>query len=261
MWDQVAETCVELADRAGAMLQAGVGAQGRHKADGSVVTDVDEAVNAMVAEVVAHKFPGHGLVGEEQSVSGDSEWQWVCDPVDGTMPYVAGMRVSSFAVTACRDGVPQACAVTDVLGRTWQARRGEGAWGPTGRLQVSGRQGLDKAVVDLEVWKHRRGMAHDALLGQRALPLTICATVHAGALVAQGGFDALVYDYNSPWDVAACELLVTEAGGRFAALDGSVPRLDGPVPVVVAATPGVWDQVAEVVREVVDAGPLADRPF
>ena len=62
------------------------------KADASVVTDVDQAVERRLREMIAGWFPEHGVIGEEYPPTRpDSPWQWILDPIDGTEEFVHGM--------------------------------------------------------------------------------------------------------------------------------------------------------------------------
>src|ERR1700733_11062705 len=67
------------------------------KADGTPVTSTDLAVNDLVIDAVRQSYPSHSVLGEEKSaLNGDSaEWTWVCDPLDGTIPF--GHSIPTFA--------------------------------------------------------------------------------------------------------------------------------------------------------------------
>src|SRR5437660_12305507 len=60
------------------------------KPDGSPVTDVDQAVERALRERIAERRPDHAVLGEEYGVTGDSEWRWYLDPIDGTSRFVEG---------------------------------------------------------------------------------------------------------------------------------------------------------------------------
>lgn len=61
------------------------------KADGTPVTDVDKAVEALLRKRIRSAFPEHGLIGEEEGGErGDAEWVWVIDPIDGTLSFILG---------------------------------------------------------------------------------------------------------------------------------------------------------------------------
>lgn len=64
------------------------------KGDGSPVTDVDRAVEDAIRELIAERFPGHAVLGEERAATNpDAEFKWIIDPIDGTLPFLAGFPV------------------------------------------------------------------------------------------------------------------------------------------------------------------------
>ena len=77
------------------------------KGDGSPLTETDRRINRLVIEKVAGYFPGHSVLGEEESTSEIlNEFTWVCDPVDGTIPFSHGVPTSVFSLGLCRNGEP-----------------------------------------------------------------------------------------------------------------------------------------------------------
>ncbi len=109
--------------------------QGEMKTDGSPVTSIDQAVEARLREMIADAYPDHGIVGEEHGEakpeSGtESEHVWVLDPIDGTLPFLAGLPVYGTLIALLRDGVP----VIGVIDMPATAERWVGAAGsPTTR--------------------------------------------------------------------------------------------------------------------------------
>jgi histidinol phosphatase-like enzyme (inositol monophosphatase family) len=64
------------------------------KGDGSPVTAVDQAVEDSIRDLITAELPDHGIIGEERGeTSPDSEFIWVIDPIDGTLPFLAGLPV------------------------------------------------------------------------------------------------------------------------------------------------------------------------
>ena len=77
------------------------------KSDGSPVTDVDQAVERALRARLAELRPDHAVLGEEYGASGDGEWRWYLDPIDGmcsemgvTMPYFSNDRASAARIGA-----------------------------------------------------------------------------------------------------------------------------------------------------------------
>ncbi|MBM7086356.1 inositol monophosphatase family protein [Micromonospora humidisoli] len=77
------------------------------KADRSLVTEVDRAIEVRLRELIADEFPGHGILGEEYGPCDlDADLVWVLDPVDGTAAFIAGIPVYGTLVALARGGRP-----------------------------------------------------------------------------------------------------------------------------------------------------------
>jgi histidinol phosphatase-like enzyme (inositol monophosphatase family) len=98
-----------LADASGAMIRKAMGraVTGQAKGDGSPVTAIDQGVEDRIREMIAEAYPDHGIVGEERGASSpDSEFVWVLDPIDGTLPFLAGIPVFGTLIALLRGAVP-----------------------------------------------------------------------------------------------------------------------------------------------------------
>ena len=205
------------------------------KADGSFVTAADKAVERLVRERIADRFPDHGVVGEEEEAhQADAAVRWYVDPIDGTHNFMRGVPLFGTLLACERDGELQVGVVSAPgLGERWYARRGSGAWsagtGPGGegrprRIAVSSVDAIERSQIlfsglpDLE----RTGRAPGAM------PLLRAAWRSRGfgdfwgyALVAEGAAEAMVETDVSVWDLAGPVVVIEEAGGRFTDLDGA----------------------------------------
>ena len=77
------------------------------KGDGSPVTTVDRAAEDAIREMIAGEYPGHGIVGEERGdTAPDSEFVWVIDPIDGTLPFLAGFPVYGTLIALLHNETP-----------------------------------------------------------------------------------------------------------------------------------------------------------
>jgi len=206
------------------------------KPDRTFVTEADTAIERLVRERVAATFPGHGVLGEEYGdQSAGASVRWYVDPIDGTHNYMRGVPLFATLLAAERDGELQAAVVSaPALRARWYAWRGGGAWGVDAggaprRIKVSGITALDEAQVvyagpiDVEA----SGLAP----GFRRLRAAAWRERGFGdfwgySLVAEGAAEAMVEIDLAPWDFAAPQLLVEEAGGRVTDFDGR-RQLDG----------------------------------
>ena len=77
------------------------------KGDGSPVTAVDRAVEERLREMIGAAYPDHGIVGEEfGETAPGNHLVWALDPIDGTLPFLAGFPVYGTLIALLRDGAP-----------------------------------------------------------------------------------------------------------------------------------------------------------
>ncbi|OJX94445.1 myo-inositol-1(or 4)-monophosphatase [Salana multivorans] len=192
-----------------------------------VVTRADLAAEARVAELLRLARPDDGLLGEEGArTAGSSGITWVVDPIDGTVNYLYGRREYAVSVAAVL-GDPAdveawrpiaGCVHAPELGTTYRAAAGLGA-------ELDGRRLVMGEPPELAGTLLGTGFSYDAGvraeqgdLVARLLPrIRDLRRAGAGALdlcdVAAGRLDAHLERGLNPWDVAAAELVVREAGG------------------------------------------------
>lgn len=229
------ETAVELAHQAGRIMleHFDVGVVVNLKQDNTPVTIADETINQMVIDRISAEYPTHGVIGEEASVEKPaSRLQWVCDPIDGTLPYTLGIPTNVFSLALCEDGIPIVAVVGDpYLDRTYTATQGEGAFCNDARMSTSDRTAFAGAIMNVSGRSARNAAvlggpiyADLESLGVRMLHHS--SLVYEAVQVAMGTFEAAVFTKNTPWDAAAAALLVSEAGGVVTDVNGSPQRYD-----------------------------------
>jgi histidinol-phosphatase len=200
------------------------------KSDSTPVTDADRATEEALREALARLRPNQQIVGEEYGGDDTAEWRWMLDPIDGTLSYANGVPVWATLIALMR-GERAVCGVVSAaaLGRRWWAATGQGAFTDTGqRIHVSRTASLEEAYVsctDVRDFAVRRGDAGFRQVLQRARVVRAFGDFWSHMLVAEGVIDVAVEAWVNPWDVAATQVIVTEAGGRFSDFDGEV-RID-----------------------------------
>ncbi|MEV6492151.1 inositol monophosphatase family protein, partial [Actinoplanes sp. NPDC051633] len=102
------------------------------KADGTVVTAADRAVEHAVRGVLTADRPGDAVLGEEGGQTGSADRRWIIDPIDGTALFVTGDDRWLVLVALESDGeIVAGVAAVPAQDRIWWASRGEGAWEST----------------------------------------------------------------------------------------------------------------------------------
>ena len=200
------------------------------KANRTEVTEVDRETETMISAVLHDRRPGHRLYGEEHGESGaaGSSWRWIIDPIDGTSNYVRGVPVwaTLIALTHTEQGPVVGVVSAPSLGRRWWAARGHGAWLGERRLRVSDVAELADASVAVtfsEGWDQLGLTANLVALQQRAARARGYGDFWQHMLVAEGAVDIAIDAIGvAPYDLAALEVIVEEAGGRFTDRHGEV---------------------------------------
>lgn len=250
----------ELAREAGALMRERFvrGMKKEWKGDGTPLTVTDTEVNALVLARIADAFPGHGVLSEEGSAPSGSEWTWVCDPIDGTVPFSHGYPSFTFSLALTHDGVPVLGVVYDPMAdRLYAAESGKGATVNGMQLTVSANAALSsESVIGLDGASRLPGL-FDALKWRGHRVVAMDATVYSSMLVASGEFCAEVYGSRKAWDAAAVKVIVEEAGGKVTSLTGADQRYDRPIDGFLASGAGVHAELLELVRPFVAPGTRA----
>jgi len=218
------------------------------KSDCSPVTLADVAVNEMVVSEIKKAYPSHGILSEElPEVKGEGKLVWVCDPIDGTLPYSLGIPVSTFSLALVRDGEPVVAVVYDpFLDRMHNATEGKGAWlNKERRLQVSTRE-LRGSLVAVR----KPDSAFDALREKYSVRnMMLYSYVYGAMLVASGKCTATTFTQKNAWDVAAAKLIIEEAGGQTSDLDGNQQRYDRSVNGFVGTNGVSHDELLHLIND------------
>jgi histidinol-phosphatase len=200
------------------------------KADASHVTEADLATERAVRDLLAAERPADGILGEEFGTSGDTARQWVIDPIDGTANYLKGIPMWSTLIALSIDGTPQVGVVSQpAIGRRWWAATGHGAWtntpdGAARRLSVSTVDAIGESSISFQ----SIGQWRDA--GQLPALERLTGAVWRDRgygdawpymLLAEGRLELVAEFDVKEYDIAAHLPIVSEAGGRLTAFDGS----------------------------------------
>lgn len=210
------------------------------KADGSLVSAVDMAVERQLRAELSRHRGSDAVVGEEEAGTGSGNRRWLLDPIDHTNNFARGIPVFGTLIALEIDGAVDGAGGVGVvsapaLGRRWWAAAGAGAFTDGGtRLVVSPVADLSEAYLSfaaLHVWDRRGKVRALVELAGRCRFTYGSGGFWAHMLVAEGKLEASLDPWGQLWDVAPVRVIVTEAGGRVTDVDG-VPRTDGGSAVV-----------------------------
>jgi myo-inositol-1(or 4)-monophosphatase len=220
-----------------------------------LVTEVDHACEALIIDALRVERPGDAILAEEGGGEdrADAAWRWVIDPLDGTMNYAHGYPRFCVSIGVERAGSAEVGVVYDpLLDELFAAVRGQGATRNGAPLCVSQEREIGRALLatgfaydvhrseddNVDHFAHfvkrARGLRRD---GSAALDL---------CYVAAGRLDGYWELKLHPWDVAAGNLIVEEAGGRISDFEGRPSHGDGRQ--TVASNGHLHDAMVAVLR-------------
>ena len=202
----------------------------RTKVDMTPVSEADEAVERALREMLAAQRPDDAIVGEEFGTSGASRRRWILDPIDATKNYVRGIPAYATLIGLVDGDRPVVGVVSaPALSRRWWASAGDGAFCNGRAMHVSGIAELSEAHIAYDsVTDFDAAGSTEAFLKlmRRCTRARGFGDFWIHMLVAEGAIEIAVEPAVAPWDMAAVQVIVEEAGGRFTDLRGNA-RFDG----------------------------------
>ncbi len=224
----------------------------KHKRPNDFVTEVDYAAEQAVIEVLLDAYPHHGILAEESGQQGDSEFQWIVDPLDGTTNFLHGFPQYAVSIALMHNGVLSQAVVYDPSRNDlFTASRGGGAFLNDRRLRVSKRVYLKDALIGtgfpFREFQHLDAylaMFRDLLQKTAGLRRPGSAALDL-AYTAAGRFDGFWEIGLSIWDIAAGALLVQEAGGLVGDFQGNENYLKSGN--IVAGNPKIFGQLLQAI--------------
>lgn len=220
------------------------------KGDGSPVTAVDQGVEDRLREMIAEAYPDHGIVGEERGASSpERELVWALDPIDGTLPFLAGIPVYGTLIALLRDRAP----VLGVIEMPATAERWIGCQGrPTTRNGEPVRARPCAALADALVSTSNPDFygAADVPVLER-LKTATRLTVYGGscmayAQIASGRIDVGIDVAFDPFDYLALVPVIEGAGGVISDWAGAPLTLDSGDRLIAAGDARTRDQALQL---------------
>lgn len=226
----------------------------QYKGKGNVVSEADLAADRAIRELLTTEFPDHALLSEEANPDEvpDAPYIWIVDPLDGSLNFATGIGVYSVSVALAAGLDLIAGALYDpTRDEMFTAAAGRGAFLNGRPIRVSEQESLDRATIGMDIGypeeSRERAIATAARIRPHIQSLRILGSSALGLAYAGCGRFGVYYHYwLYPWDVAAAELIVREAGGVVT--DWSGKPVGYRTPAVVAGSPALHRLFLEAVR-------------
>ena len=195
-------------------------------------TQVDDESDAYIRACIQRRFPDHSIYSEETlAKEQESEWSWIVDPLDGTLPYTYGINDHfSVCIALAHHKQPVVGVISAPLRKElYVAEQGIGAYCNGEKISVSLEEEVNKVLIDFGGGKETNSFRRVTVAPYLAKLLSatgVCCTFSSGcasvplALVASGKLHACGYLSLEPWDMAAAVVINREAGARVTTIEG-----------------------------------------
>ncbi len=232
----------------------------QEKEQSDFVSQVDKMAEAAIIDTIRYAYRDHSILAEESGRHlGDSVFEWVIDPLDGTTNYLYGIPQYAVSIALLREGKLYQSVVYDpAKGDLFTASRGQGAMLNNKRIRVSPRRSIDNALLVTGIpYK----ASQDMTLYLETLKVLVPDTAGIRrpgsaaldlAYVAAGRYDGFWEFGLNQWDIAAGVLLVQEAGGLIGDMLGGDTHLE--TGDIVAASPKVFRDMQKRIHPVIKKG-------
>lgn len=241
------ETAKTLANQAGEiMLQHfKIGVPASIKADHSPVTLADTEINRLVIETISQTYDGHAVMGEEESYEADgATFVWVCDPIDGTIPYAHGIPTNVFSLALVEDGAPIMGVVYDPhQSRMFQAVKGGGAYLNGKQIHVNATSKLHATPIGVSGYRLSKPDLSRSLFEEGVRAFSFQSCIYEAMMVAAGEFAGQLFGGKNAHDAATTKIIVEEAGGKVTDYMGREQRYDRPINGAIASNGILHDQL------------------
>jgi myo-inositol-1(or 4)-monophosphatase len=223
------------------------------KRENDFVSEVDKKAEQAIIHTLLEAYPSHAILAEESGAVGESEYQWIIDPLDGTTNFLHDFPQYAVSIALLHRGkLDQAVIYDPVRNDLYTASRGRGAFLNERRIRVTKRDKLQDALIgtgfpfrDFTHLDAYLGMFRDLVQKTSGLRRPGSAALDL-AWVAAGRTDGFFEIGLNAWDIAAGCLLVLEAGGLVSDFAGAENYLDSGN--VVAGSPKVFVQLLQTLQ-------------
>jgi myo-inositol-1(or 4)-monophosphatase len=216
------------------------------------VTEVDQAAELAIIDVLKNAYPDHAILAEESGPSSnlhdENENVWIIDPLDGTTNFIHGFPQYCVSIALQQRGqITQAVVYDPNRNDLFTATKGAGAYLNEKRIRVSRRDKMADTLIGTGFPFRNMDTLEDYMQMFRIMTEKTAGLRRPGAAaldlayVAAGRLDGFFEKGLHPWDMAAGALLITEAGGIIGNFSGESDYLHKGD--VIAASPKIFAQM------------------
>lgn len=217
------------------------------------VTNADRETELLIRNKIQECYPDHAIMGEEWGkVAGNSPFEWIIDPIDGTRPFICGLPIWGCLIGLYYNGQ----AVMGMMSQPYTGDRfwsdGQASWfsGRFGERRMEARKNvtLDQAILHTTSPEYVETYPNNRfdILKDNVLMTRYGGECYAMAMLAAGNIDICIEYTLETYDIAALIPIIEHAGGVVTTIDGKRPEQGGSA--VATANPELHQQVLKLLN-------------
>ncbi|MFH1367331.1 MAG: inositol monophosphatase [Patescibacteria group bacterium] len=219
----------------------------------SIVTATDIKINKFLVSEIKKNFSGHNIISEElPDIKNKHTYTWFIDPIDGTINYAQGIPYFGVSVGLARGKeIIMGMVFDPVHKELFFAEKGRGSFLNGRKFVSTARNNFSESMISVEIWNNSK---YPILKMKQALEKRIwvlserqCLCVSA-CYSALGRMDGYIFSHDTPWDVAAIDLICREAGLKTSQMDGQPWYPGGKMKGYVCARPKVHKELIGLLK-------------
>jgi len=223
------------------------------KGTNDFVTEVDKNAEKIIINTIKNAYPNHAFLAEETGLSGEGDFLWIIDPLDGTTNFLHGFPHFAVSIALQHKGVLDQAVIYDPLKQElFTASKGTGALLNNKKIRVTSKKSLDGALLGTGFpYNNEKAVTHFIKSFKAFFP-KVAGIRRAGvasldlAYVACGRLDGFWEFALKPWDIAAGALIVQEAGGINVELMGEIDFMK--TGNIISANPKMIKAMLKILR-------------
>ncbi len=227
-----------------------------YKWDSSPVTETDKKINSLVISRISEQYPTHSIKWEEESsMKEGSDYVWICDPVDWTIPFSSWLPICTFSLALAYKWEPIAWVIYEpFMDRMLLAEKWKWAFLNWIRVNVNKRAKIDeKSIVAIENFKNAKynliNLDNELTENINVKLFKFCSILYAGMMVAVWEFDWVIFPDVKSHDGASLKIIVEEAWWKMTDIHWNEQRYDWDMDWYIASNWKVHNQLVKIVSE------------
>lgn len=227
-----------------------------YKWDDTPVTKTDKEINSLIITKINELYATHSVKWEEESnMKNESDYVWVCDPVDWTIPFSSGLPICTFSLALVYKWQPIAWVIYEpFMDRMLLAEKWKGTFLNWEKVSVNNRESInEKSVLAIENFKNAKynlnKIDNELTENINVKLFKLCSILYAWMMVAIWEVDWVVFPHITSHDWASLKIIVEEAWWKMTDIYWNEQRYDRDINWYIATNWKIHNELVKIVTD------------